>query len=65
MATITDIQQLDQSKLYTYADYLTWRLKERIELIKGRIFRMSPAPSVPAIFRSISSFDAVCDICVD
>lgn len=42
---ITDISQLDPGKRYTYADYLTWRLKERIELIMGRIFRMSPAPS--------------------
>lgn len=40
---ITDISGLDQSKEYTYSDYLTWRLKERIELIMGRIFRMSPA----------------------
>lgn len=33
------------SKAYTYADYLTWRFKERVELILGKIFRMSPAPS--------------------
>lgn len=26
---------------YTYADYLQWKLKERIELFKGRIFRLS------------------------
>jgi Uma2 family endonuclease len=32
---------------FTYADYLTWNFKERIELIRGRIFKMSPAPSVP------------------
>jgi Uma2 family endonuclease len=44
MSDITDIRQLDQSKEYSYADYLTWHLKERIELIVGRIFRMSPAP---------------------
>ena len=42
---ITDIRQLDFSKKYTYADYLTWQFQERVELIKGRIFRMSPAPS--------------------
>ncbi len=30
---------------FTYADYLTWNFKERIELIRGRIFKMSPAPS--------------------
>lgn len=45
MPTITDIHQLDQSRRYTYADYLTWQLKDRIELIMGKIFRMSPAPS--------------------
>ena len=41
---ITDINQLDLSKTYTYADYLTWQFSERVELIMGRIFRMS-APS--------------------
>lgn len=30
---------------YTYADYLRWTIEERIELIRGKIFRMSPAPS--------------------
>lgn len=41
---ITDISQLDLSKRYTYADYLTWQLDEMVELIGGKIFRMSPAP---------------------
>lgn len=36
---------LDLSKAYTYADYYKWRLEERVELIKGKIFRMSPAPT--------------------
>ena len=26
---------------YTYADYLTWRIEDRVELFKGRIFKMS------------------------
>jgi Uma2 family endonuclease len=43
---ITDLSQLDLSKQYSYADYLKWRLKERIELIKGFIYKMSPAPNV-------------------
>lgn len=30
---------------YTYADYLKWTVEERLELIKGKIFRMSPAPN--------------------
>ena len=29
---------------YTYADYLKWRFEEQVELIKGKIFKMSPAP---------------------
>jgi Uma2 family endonuclease len=47
MSTIvTDINQLDLDGTYTYADYLLWRIEERLELIKGKIFKMSPAPSL-------------------
>ena len=42
---ITDINQLDFNKTYSYADYLTWQFQEKLELIKGKIFKMSPAPS--------------------
>lgn len=42
---ITNIKQLDLNASYTYADYLLWNFKERVELIKGKIFKMSPAPS--------------------
>lgn len=42
---ITDISQLDLNKTYSYADYLTWKIQERIELLKGKIFKMSPAPN--------------------
>ncbi len=42
---ITDINQLDVNGFYTYADYLTWRFKERVELFKGKLMKMSPAPS--------------------
>ena len=46
MATIiTDINDLDLTKSYTYADYLTWNFQERLEILKGKIFKMSPAPS--------------------
>ncbi len=45
MNYITDINQLDFNKVYTYADYLLWKFEERVELLKGRIFKMSPAPS--------------------
>ena len=45
MAVITDISQLDFDKQYTYADYLKWQFTERVELIKGWINKMSPAPN--------------------
>ena len=45
MATITDINSLDLTKSYTYADYLTWDFQERLEILKGKIFKMSPAPN--------------------
>ncbi|MGI4022062.1 MAG: Uma2 family endonuclease [Janthinobacterium lividum] len=40
-----EFSDLDLSKTYTYADYLQWKFEERVELIKGQIFKMSPAPS--------------------
>ncbi|SJM95577.1 Uma2 family endonuclease [Crenothrix polyspora] len=46
MSKITELSQLDLNKTYSYADYLTWRLNEAIELIKGKITLMSPAPNV-------------------
>ena len=45
MKTITDINQLDLNKTYTYTDYLSWRFMERVELIWGKIRKMTPAPS--------------------
>ena len=42
---ITNFDDLDLSKSYTFADYLTWQFQERIEIIKGKIFKMSPAPN--------------------
>jgi Uma2 family endonuclease len=42
---IKKLSQLDLTKQYTYADYVTWQFEERLELIKGWIMKMSPAPS--------------------
>ena len=42
---ITNIDDLDLNGTYSYADYLLWNFSERLELIKGKIFKMSPAPS--------------------
>ncbi|MDJ0364180.1 Uma2 family endonuclease [Hymenobacter sp. H14-R3] len=41
---ITDISQLDLSQSYTYADYLSWKFSEYVELIRGKIFRKMSAP---------------------
>lgn len=42
---ITNINQLDLNGTYSYADYLLWKFKERVELFKGKILEMSPAPN--------------------
>lgn len=39
-------QDLDWRRSYTYADYLTWTFEETVELIRGKLFRMSPAPNL-------------------
>ena len=44
MGTITNFSQLDLERQYSYADYLTWHFEERVELLRGWIRRMSPAP---------------------
>lgn len=59
---ITELSQLDFNKQYTYKDYLSWQLKERVELIKGYIFRIAAAPIRDhqkisgKIFRAFSTF---------
>ncbi len=42
---ITSLDQLDLTKLYSYADYFKWKFRDRVELIRGLIHKMSPAPS--------------------
>lgn len=42
---ITNFDQLDRNGYYTYADYLLWQFKERVELLKGRLLPMA-APNV-------------------
>jgi Uma2 family endonuclease len=42
---ITNLDELDLSKVYTFKDYLSWQFKERVELLRGYIAKMSPAPS--------------------
>lgn len=35
------VEEPDPSLIYTYADYLKWNFEERLELFRGKIFRLS------------------------
>lgn len=39
------VEEPDLSGTYTYSDYLSWSWTEMSELIRGKIFKMSPAPT--------------------
>lgn len=39
------LEDVDLSLTYSYANYLTWLFDDRVELINGKVFKMSPAPS--------------------
>ena len=43
---ITSFDQLVLNQYYTYQDYMSWEFKERVELLLGKVFKMSPAPNV-------------------
>ncbi|MDO9757975.1 Uma2 family endonuclease [Glaesserella parasuis] len=45
MNEITSLSQLDLNGSYSYDDYLKWKFQERVEIIKGKIMAMSPAPN--------------------
>ncbi|RZK36883.1 MAG: Uma2 family endonuclease [Hymenobacter sp.] len=42
---ITDLAQLDLSQRYTYADYVSWKFTEVVELIRGRVLRKMAGPA--------------------
>lgn len=42
---IEKLEDLDFSLTYNYSNYLNWFFSDRVELLKGKIFKMSPAPS--------------------
>jgi len=39
------LSDVDLSLTYSYAHYMKWLFDDRVELIKGKVFKMSPAPS--------------------
>jgi Uma2 family endonuclease len=44
-AKVLALEDIDLSLTYSYAHYSNWHFDDRVELIKGRVFKMSPAPS--------------------
>ncbi|HEY0054403.1 MAG TPA: Uma2 family endonuclease [Pedobacter sp.] len=56
------LSDLDVNKTYSYEDYLKWQFDERVELIKGKIFKMTPAPNTyhqrvsGAVFNELYNF---------
>lgn len=38
---ITSLAQLDRSGTYSYADYITWKIDQALELLRGKIRLMS------------------------
>ena len=39
------VEEPDLSRTYTAADYLRWNLDELVEVIRGKIYKMSPSPT--------------------
>ena len=39
------VEEPDPSLSYTYADYVKCKFEEQVEFIRGKIFKMSPAPT--------------------
>lgn len=42
---IYSLEDINLSLTYSYANYLNWLFDDRVELIKGKVFKTSPAPS--------------------
>lgn len=57
MAVITSLSQLDLNNKYSYADYLTWKFEDAVELIKGQILPLvAPNRKHQAIVRDLTGF---------
>jgi hypothetical protein len=46
MTPITSLSRLDPNGTYSYANYLTWRFDEFVEVIKGKLMRPVAGPIV-------------------
>jgi len=57
MKTVLNLSDLDVANgVYSYADYLTWKFDQTVELIKGKILQMSaPSRRHQGISREISA----------
>ncbi len=59
---VYSVNELDEGLTYSYANYLNWLFDERLELIKGKIYKMNPAPSrahqqvLTNLFKRIANF---------
>jgi Uma2 family endonuclease len=42
---VTSIDQLDENKKYSYADYLTWKFDGYVELLRGKLSKMEAPTS--------------------
>ena len=42
---ISSVNEIDFSAIYSYRDYMRFTFDERLEIIKGHVFNMSPAPA--------------------
>jgi Uma2 family endonuclease len=52
----SNMEEPDLAGYYNYADYLQWSFEGMVELINGKIFKMSPAPSSKHQFLSGNLF---------
>jgi Uma2 family endonuclease len=52
----TKVEEPDPSLTYTYADYLQWKFEERLELFRGRIFKLgAPNTKHQEILRNVGN----------
>lgn len=43
--SVSRFEDLDLSRQYSYADYLSWTFEERVELLRGWVVRIGPTPN--------------------